>query len=160
MLLHYIHSLEEFLELFQLDEENIPTVPTKVSAFENDVPYLTEHQSLSGYATQSWVESKGYALNADLTTLSTKVNDFLEGSDTDTIINKWKELETFLSGLSQSDNLATILGNKAEKTDLTKYIPIAGATEITGEKNFTGGLKVNGSPIYYDTEKKYWKLYR
>lgn len=121
-------------------------------ALVSDIP------SLSGYATQSWVESKGYALNADLTTLSTKVNDFLEGSDTDNIINKWKELEAFLSGLSQSDNLATILGNKAEKTDLTKYIPIAGVTDITGEKNFIGGLKVNGSPIYYDTEKKYWKL--
>ena len=29
----------------------IPTVPTKVSAFANDAGYLTEHQSLSGYAT-------------------------------------------------------------------------------------------------------------
>lgn len=41
---------------------------------------------------------------------------------------------------------------------MTKYIPISGYTEVSGEKNFTGGLKVNGSPIYYDTEKKYWKL--
>lgn len=46
----------------------------------------------------------------------------------------------------------------ALSSDLAKYIPIAGITEITGEKNFVGGLKVNGSPIYYDTEKKYWKL--
>ncbi|MEE0968274.1 MAG: hypothetical protein U0M06_02735 [Clostridia bacterium] len=46
----------------------------------------------------------------------------------------------------------------ALSSDLSKYIPIAGATDITGEKNFIGGLKVNGSPIYYDTEKKYWKL--
>ena len=29
----------------------IPTVPTNVSAFNNDVPYLTEHQSLSAYST-------------------------------------------------------------------------------------------------------------
>lgn len=28
----------------------IPTVPTKVSAFQNDAGYLTEHQDLSGYA--------------------------------------------------------------------------------------------------------------
>lgn len=46
----------------------------------------------------------------------------------------------------------------ALSSDLSKYIPIAGATDITGEKNFIGGLKVNGSPIYYDTENKYWKL--
>lgn len=99
-----------------------------------------------------------YALSSDVEAVSTKLNDFLEGSDTDNIINKWKELETFLSGLSQSDNLATILGNKAEKTDLAKYIPIAGTTDITGEKNFIGGLKVNGSPIVYDSINKYWKL--
>lgn len=37
----------------------IPTVPTKVSAFENDKGYLTEHQSLSGYATETYV--KNYA---------------------------------------------------------------------------------------------------
>lgn len=31
----------------------IPTVPTKVSAFENDKGYLTEHQSLTAYAKKS-----------------------------------------------------------------------------------------------------------
>lgn len=46
----------------------------------------------------------------------------------------------------------------ASSEELKKYIPISGYTEVSGEKNFTGGLKVNGSPIYYDTEKKYWKL--
>ena len=46
----------------------IPTVPTKVSAFENDKGYLTAHQSLSGYATETFVntavsnsENKAYA---------------------------------------------------------------------------------------------------
>lgn len=32
------------------DATEIPVVPTKVSAFENDKGYLTEHQSLEGYA--------------------------------------------------------------------------------------------------------------
>lgn len=70
------------------------------------------------YATQSWVYGLKYASASALTNLSDKVNDFLEGSDTDTIINKWKELETFLSGLSETDNLATILGTKANQSDL------------------------------------------
>lgn len=34
---------------------DLPTVPTKVSAFENDKGYLTEHQSLAGYATETYV---------------------------------------------------------------------------------------------------------
>ena len=38
----------------------IPTVPTAVSAFENDAGYLTQHQSLSGYATETWVGQQGY----------------------------------------------------------------------------------------------------
>lgn len=129
------------------------------------------------YATQSWVYSLKYASASALTNLSDKVNDFLEGSDTDVIINKWKELETFLSGLSETDNLATILGNKADKattlagygitdaytksavdTLLGDYVTLKTAQTITGEKNFTGGLKVNGSPIVYDATNKYWKL--
>lgn len=122
-------------------------------AKKSDIP------SLNGYATQSWVESKGYALNSDLMLLTTKVDDFLEGSDTDTIINKWLELEAFLSGLSESDNLATILSAKADKDYVDDtFVTLTTTQTITGEKNFTGGLKVNGSPIYYDTEKKYWKL--
>ena len=67
------------------DKTEIPTVPTNVSAFTNDAGYLTEHQSLdnyytktevntsletkankteipslNGYATEQWVEDKGY----------------------------------------------------------------------------------------------------
>ena len=38
----------------------IPVVPTNVSAFTNDAGYLTQHQSLAGYATESWVTSQGY----------------------------------------------------------------------------------------------------
>ena len=42
------------------DKPTIPTVPTNVSEFTNDAGYLTSHQSLSGYATEEWVEGKGY----------------------------------------------------------------------------------------------------
>ena len=53
-------------------EGEIPIVPTKVSAFENDVPYLTEHQSLSGYATEQWVEDKHYITGVDLSDYALK----------------------------------------------------------------------------------------
>ena len=33
---------------------------TKVSQLTNDAGYLTSHQSLAGYATQDWVNNKGY----------------------------------------------------------------------------------------------------
>lgn len=43
-----------------LNKPAIPTVPTNVSAFTNDAGYLTQHQSLSGYATEQWVGQQGY----------------------------------------------------------------------------------------------------
>lgn len=61
---------------------------------------------------------------------------------------------TTLSGYGITDAYT-----KTNVDDLLKaYVTLSGSQTITGEKNFTGGLKVNGSPIYYDTEKKYWKL--
>lgn len=38
-------------------KSEIPTVPTNVSAFNNDAGYLTEHQSLSAYSTTSEVNA-------------------------------------------------------------------------------------------------------
>ena len=41
-------------------KSEIPTVPTSNTAFTNDAGYLTEHQSLSGYATEEYVSSYTY----------------------------------------------------------------------------------------------------
>ena len=123
------------------------------------------------------LDLSAYALRSDLLKLETSFNDFLQGEDTDDVINRWKELEAFLGGISESYNLLSMLNGKADKAttlsgygitdaytktnvdDLLKaYVTLGGTQTITGEKNFTGGLKVNGSPIYYDSTKKYWKL--
>ena len=37
---------------------NYPTIPTNISAFTNDSGYLTEHQSLEGLATQTYVNNR------------------------------------------------------------------------------------------------------
>lgn len=50
-----------------VDAIEIPTVPTVVSAFENDAGYLTEHQSLADYAT---TESVNTALAGKADTLT------------------------------------------------------------------------------------------
>ena len=39
------------------NKPTIPTVPTNISAFTNDAGYLTAHQSLVGYATQTYVDN-------------------------------------------------------------------------------------------------------
>ena len=71
-------------------------------------------------------------LNNTVTQLSNKLNNFLEGSDADNIINKWKELEAFLDGLTESNNLAELLALKADKT-----IMISAGTGLTGGGNLS-----------------------
>ena len=123
---------------------------TALSAATNEQinkSHLTD--AFNGYATESWVEGKGYALQTSLDAVSTKLNDFLEGSDTDTIINKWKELEAFLSGMQETDNLAEILSNKADTTyvnsELSKYVTLATEQTIDGLKHFTNGLTIGAT---------------
>lgn len=135
--------------------------------------------------TLTFVKGDSFIKKADFDTLNTKVTDFLEGSDTDGIINKWKELEAFLEGMKQSDDLATILATKWTKDDTkianwdaafgwgdhskagysTKtyvdetFVTLKTVQTITGKKDFTtGGLFVNGSQIVYDSTNGYWKL--
>lgn len=69
------------------NKPTIPIVPTNVSAFNNDAGYLTEHQSLSGYATTGYVEtalsgkqdtlSAGTGINITNNVLSTKTGNGL-----------------------------------------------------------------------------------
>lgn len=48
-------------------KEDIPTVPTNVSAFTNDAGYLTEHQSLTDYATKTYVQNQIDGLDLEVT---------------------------------------------------------------------------------------------
>lgn len=106
--------------------------------------------ALDGYATQNWV-IENYATKSELSAVSNKLNDFLEGSDTDNIINKWKELEAFLSGMAETDNLAEILETKADKKYVdSTFVTLSTKQTITGEKTFssvlnTAAIKASGA---------------
>lgn len=106
--------------------------------------------ALEGYATRNWV-IENYATKSELSAVSNKLNDFLEGSDTDNIINKWKELEAFLSGMAETDNLAEILETKADKKYVdSTFVSLATKQTITGEKTFssvlnTAAIKASGA---------------
>lgn len=130
---------------------------------EDGIITLPNYPSLSGYATEQWVNNTlgGYATSSSLSQLSAKVDNFLEGTDTDGIINKWKELESFLAGQTQTSTLAELLSIKADKattlagygiTDaytkndisglLADYVTKSGAQDIRGIKSFINGLNI------------------
>lgn len=143
-----------------------------------DTAQLKDYLDSNKYTTETWVKAQGYASASSLSSLQTKVDNFLEGSDTDTIINKWKELEAFLSGLSESDNLATILSTKwttdnnlinqwntaygwgdhskvgyALKSYVDNtFVTIAGNEDVTGIHNFVNGLKIGGVKLSCTTD--------
>ena len=76
----------------------IPTVPTKVSAFENDKGYLTEHQSLAGYAKSSDIP----------TTLSQLSQDSTHRIVTDTEKATWNAKSNFSGSYNDLTNKPTI----------------------------------------------------
>ena len=216
------------------DESAMWTALLKSGSQQIDKSHL--RTALAGYATENFVNTNLNALKGaglpttegyrNVTEIANTLLTFLTGSDTDSTINKWKELEAFLAGFSETDTLATALSVKADKTRsiiagtglsgggdlsadrtlslspsgikagtytkltvdaygratsasgliasdiptleiskinglqdrLNTFVTLAGAQEITGEKNFTGGLKVNGGLLDYDPTHKVWKL--
>lgn len=77
-------------------------------------------------------------LSSSLSGVSTKLNNFLEGSDTDTIINKWKELEAFLAGYTQTQTLADLLSVKANSS-----IQIIAGTGLVGGGDLTANRTIS-----------------
>lgn len=119
----------------------------------------------NGYITLPDVYSKEEVDNK-IGVYSAKVDNFLEGSDTDGIINKWKELEAFLAGQSQTSTLAELLSVKADKattlvgygitdaytkeelnTKFLDYVTLTTAQTISGVKDFTNGIKIGSIPV-------------
>lgn len=128
--------------------------------------------TLSAYATQEWVTNKKYLTSID----KTLVIAALEFTPLDSA--KWtkNEVKTLL-GISDwalgatkpsytttevTEGTNLYFTNKravdALGETLKSYVTLGGKQTITGEKDFTGGLKVNGSPIVYDVDKGYWYL--
>lgn len=131
-------------------DENAMWVALATSDSEKQIDKSHITTALTGFATESWV-SQNYATASALASVSNKLNDFLEGSDTDEIINKWKELEAFLSGMAETDNLAEILETKADKKYVDNtFVTLATKQTITGEKTFssvlnTAAIKASGA---------------
>ena len=72
------------------NKPTIPTVPTKISAFENDKGYLTEHQDLSGYAKKTDIPNVSNFITKDVSDLTNYYNK----TEIDTMIG---DIESLLS---------------------------------------------------------------
>jgi hypothetical protein len=102
---------------------------------------------LSGYATTTALAEVSKKTDA----VTTKVNDFLEGTDTDNIINRWKELEAFLAGQTQTSTLAELLEVKADKN-----LRINAGTGLAGGGSLSAGITLTLATV--GTEGTYTKV--
>ena len=94
--------------------------------------------ALNAYATLTYVNDELAGTNSTVSTLTEKVNNFLEGTDTDGIINKWKELEAFLAGQTQTSTLADLLNVKAfAGTKIIAGTGLTGGGDLTADRTLS-----------------------
>ena len=117
-------------------KSEIPIVPTKVSAFENDAGYLTSHQSLKDYATKSWVQKQGYLTqHQDISGLATKLELQTVEDKIPTIPTKVSAFENDVGYLTQHQSLA----NYALKSELPKNV-----SDLTNDVKY---ITASGAPV-------------
>ena len=114
----------------------IPIVPNKVSAFENDAGYLTSHQSLKNYATKSWVQNQGYLTqHQDISGLATKLELQTVEDKIPTIPTKVSAFENDVGYLTKHQSLA----NYALKSELPKNV-----SDLTNDAKY---ITASGAPV-------------
>ena len=131
----------------------IPIVPTKVSAFENDAGYLTSHQSLKDYATKSWVQNQGYLTqHQDISGLATKRELQTVENKIPTIPTKVSAFENDVGYLTQHQSLANyalkseLPKNVSDLTNDEKYITASGAP-VQSVNGKTGTISLNANDV-------------
>ena len=125
----YSVDVSEQLKDYALKSE-IPTVPENVSAFINDAGYLTEHQSLEGYATEAYVQESVAAID-----VSEQLTAYAKTEDVNTSISEVQEQVTantsnisILSGKVSTNetNIGTLTSNattlSSKITELEKSV--------------------------------------
>ena len=131
----------------------IPIVPNKVSAFENDAGYLTSHQSLKDYATKSWVQNQGYLTqHQDISGLATKLELQTVEDKIPTIPAKVSAFENDAGYLTQHQSLANyalkseLPKNVSDLTNDAKYITASGAP-VQSVNGKTGTVSLNANDV-------------
>ena len=134
----------------------IPTVPTNVSAFNNDAGYLTEHQSLEGLATEEYVQEAVAAVD-----VSGQLADYAKSADVYTkteVDTAIANAEVDLSGYytktevdSKTDTLSSSIGTNA--TNISSL-----SETVTGLQETVNGIDTSPRLTYdatYNTEGDY-----
>ena len=130
----------------------IPTVPTKVSAFENDKGYLTEHQSLAEYAKKTEIPAPYTLPTASTSTLGGVKVDGNTITIADGVISSvgGVEPDAYIKDASVSGNTLTL--TKKDDTEVV-FTPSGGSGGGGKEYTFTNGLTETDGTVSWDLNK-------
>lgn len=125
----------------KIAEIDIPTVPTKVSAFTNDAGYLTEHQSLIEYAKKTEIPAPYTLPTASTSTLGGVKVDGNTITIADGVISSvggsgGSEPEKYIKDASVSGNTLTL--TKRDDTEVV-FTPSGGGSSAVQGYAFTSG---------------------
>ena len=126
----------------KIAEIDIPTVPTKVSAFANDAGYLTEHQSLIEYAKKTDIPAPYTLPTASTSTLGGVKVDGNTITIADGVISSvggsgGSEPEKYIKDASVSGNTLTL--TKKDDTEVV-FTPSGGSGDIKSYSFSAGSL--------------------
>lgn len=154
------------------DKPVIPTVPTNVSAFNNDAGYLTEHQSLDNYynktQTDNLLAGKQHTLTAGANiTIENNVISATGSGEPADLTNYYTKTETntLLNAKADSNSLATV-ATSGNYNDLTNKPTIPTVpTNVSAFVNDAGYLTQHQSladvfgKVNYDSSTKRINFY-
>lgn len=125
--------------------------------YSNDTKVLTAHQSLAGYATQSWVESQGYVPGSMLGDAASYGVDAEIKNNSDQLPNS-AAVRTFITSQGYIKNVTAAAGNdintvgtpsvtvtNSGTTSTLTFHQLKGATGATGPKGDKGETGATGA---------------
>ena len=134
-----ISGLATKLEL-QTVEDKIPTIPTKVSAFENDAGYLTQHQSLANYALKSELPKNVSDLTNDVKYITAS------GAPVQSVNGKTGAVVLNATDVQALPNTTVIPTTTSQLTNNSGYITSAGAP-VQSVNGKIGTVSLNANDV-------------
>ena len=110
--------------------------------------YLTEHQSLSGYATQDWVSARGYLTSSSLSGYATQTWVGEQGYLTSSALSgyatqSWVSSQNYLTAVTKSAVESVLTGDITSHTH-SQYLTAHQSLDAVASSSATGTLTVAG----------------
>lgn len=132
---------------------NIP-IPTDTSDLTNGAGYIT-NSALNGYATENWVEGKGYLTSADLSQIESDIEDIQELIPNQASVSNQLSDKNFVNS-SIATNTAYFIGTFNSIAELEAY----SGTLTNNDYAFVVGTDSAGNTVYdrykYNADTQQW----